>query len=131
MDAEAVVREFWRLMGTNDFHAVKRVLAPGFALEWPQSRERIRGGDRFARMNAEYPSHGPWRFEIRRLVATEASVVTVVHVTDGTRSDVAVSFFDVADGRITRLVEYWPEPYPAPAHRAHLVEAMDADARDR
>jgi len=129
MDAEAVVREFWRLMGTNDFHAVTCVLAPGFVLEWPQSRERVRGGAAFARMNAEYPSQGPWRFEIRRLVATEASVVTLVHVTDGTTSADAVSFFDVVDDRITRLVEYWPERYPAPAHRAHLVEAMGADER--
>ncbi len=127
MDAESVVREFWRLMGTNDFHTVTRVLAPGFVLEWPQSRERIRGGDRFARMNAEYPSHGPWRFEIRRLVASVAAVVTIVRVTDGTTTADAVSFFEVEDGRITRLVEYWPEPYPAPAHRAHLVEDMDAD----
>jgi hypothetical protein len=26
--------------------------------------------------------------------------------------------------RITRLVEFWPEPYPAPPNRAHLVEVM-------
>jgi ketosteroid isomerase-like protein len=126
VNAEAAVREFWRLMGTNDFDAVKRVLAPGFVLEWPQSRERIRGGGDFARMNAEYPSHGPWRFEIRRLVASEASVVTLVQVTDGTTSADAVSFFDVENGRITRLVEYWPEPYPAPAHRSHLVERLSS-----
>jgi hypothetical protein len=59
VNAEATVREFWRLMGTNDFGAVERVLASGFVLEWPQSGERIRGGGDFARMNAEYPSEGP------------------------------------------------------------------------
>ena len=59
---DAVVREVWRLMGTNDFLTVRAVLAEGFVLEWPQSRERIRGGDNFARMNAEYPAHGPWTF---------------------------------------------------------------------
>jgi uncharacterized protein with GYD domain len=28
-------------------------------------------------------------------------------------------------GKITRLIEYWPEPYAAPANRAHLVEPID------
>jgi len=36
----------------------------------------------------------------------------------------AISFFTVEGGKITRLVEYWPEPYPAATNRAHLVEPM-------
>src|SRR5688572_21615571 len=78
MDSEALVREFWRLMATNDFHAVKRVLADGFVMEWPQSNERIRGADNFARMNAEYPTTGRWQFRINRLVASAHEVVTQV-----------------------------------------------------
>jgi hypothetical protein len=35
--AESVVREFWRLMATNDFHSVKSVLAPEFTVEWPSA----------------------------------------------------------------------------------------------
>lgn len=34
-----VVREFWRLMASNDFHSVAAVLASDFVLEWPQSNE--------------------------------------------------------------------------------------------
>lgn len=122
--AVGVAREFWRLMDTNDFDAVGAVLAPEFVLEWPQSRERIRGAERFARMNAEYPAHGPWSFTIHRLVGGEAEAVSDVTVTDGVQTARAISFFEVRVGRITRLVEYWPEPYEAPAHRAHLVERM-------
>ena len=124
MNTEAVVREFWRLMATNQFHSVKQVLAPDFVLEWPQSRERIRGGENFARMNAEYPSHGTWKFTINHLVAAQDSAVSQVSVTDGTQSGEAISFFTVEHGFITRLVEYWPEPYPRATNRAHLVEPM-------
>ena len=125
-DAEAVVREFWRLMATNDFVSVQAVLADDFMLEWPQSKERIRGGANFARMNAEYPSStGRWSFRIDRLVSSGESVVTQVSITDGQQSAAPVSFFTVAGGRIVRLVEYWPEPYEAPAHRRHLVEPME------
>lgn len=126
--AAAVVREFWRLMATNEFAAVQAVLAPDFVLEWPQSRERIRGPERFVQMNAEYPAHGAWAFTVHRCVGGEAAgdgeVVTDVSVTDGVQSGRAISFFTVQAGRISRLVEFWPEPYEPSAARAHLVERM-------
>lgn len=125
MDAEAVVREFWRLMATNDFQSVRQVLADDVVVEWPQSRERIRGAINFARMNAEYPTTGRWQFRINDLVATADRVVTQVSVTDGTQSAEPVTFFTVADGRIVRLVEYWPEPFAPAENRSHLVESMD------
>jgi len=119
-----VVREFWRLMQSNDFHSVAAVLASEFVLEWPQSKERIRGAERFARMNHEYPAHGTWQFTVQRLIGSEAEVVSEVEITDGTQNAKAISFFTVEGGKITRLVEYWPDPYPAAANRAHLVEPM-------
>jgi len=123
--ASDVAREFWRLMATNDFHSVAAVLAPEFVLDWPQSGERIRGAERFARMNDAYPAHGPWRFTVNRIVGSVAEAVSDVSITDGVQTARAVSFFTVLQGRITRIVEFWPEPYAAPANRAHLVEALE------
>jgi ketosteroid isomerase-like protein len=120
-----VVREFWRLMGTSDFTLVTAVLGEDFVLEWPQSNERIRGADRFAQMNSEYVAYGRWRFSILRLVGSESEAVSEVAITDGKQNAKAISFFTVAAGKITRLVEYWPEPYPAQTNRAHLVEPME------
>lgn len=117
-----IVREFWRIMATNDFHAVAAVLAPEFVLEWPQSGERIRGPERFARMNVEYPARGPWSFTVNRLVGGGSDVVSDVSVTDGAINARAISFFTVAGDRIVRLVEFWPEPFAPRADRAHLVE---------
>lgn len=126
--AEAVVREFWRLMATNDFHAVKAVLADDLIVEWPQSKERMVGAEKFARMNAEYPAHGPWHFTLNRLVASGDEVVTQVSVSDGVQHAEPVSFFTVRDARIVAMLEYWPDPFEAPQNRRHLVEPM-ADAR--
>jgi hypothetical protein len=119
-----LVREFWRRMGTNDFGSVTGLLDDMFVVEWPQSNERIRGGSRFAQMNQEYPSHGPWQFEITRLVASENEVVTEVQVTDGVQRATAISFFTIEAHGIKRLVEYWPDPFPAAANRAHLTEPI-------
>lgn len=93
-------------------------------MEWPQSQERIRGAERFARMNHEYPAQGRWQFTLNHVVDGEHEVVSDVTVTDGVQIARAISFFEVVQGRITRLVEFWPESYPAPAHRAYLVERM-------
>jgi ketosteroid isomerase-like protein len=125
LSAESVVREFWRLMATNDFYAVKAVLAPEFVMEWPQSKERIRGAENFARMNAEYPTTGRWQFQVNRLIASTSEVVTQVSVTDGTQSAEPVSFFTVVGGRIASLVEYWPEPFAPAANRLHLTEPIE------
>lgn len=122
MNPEAVVREFWRLMATNDFEAVAAVLDPGLVVDWPQSGERIRGARNFCRLNAEYPASGPWVFCINRLVVQGDTVVTQVSLTDGVQAAEPVSFFTVADDRITRLVEFWPEPFAPAENRRHLVE---------
>jgi ketosteroid isomerase-like protein len=125
MQAEAIVREFWRLMETNDFQSVKQVLADDLVVEWPQSKERIRGAENFARMNAEYPAHGRWRFRINQMVASPDRVVTQVSVTDGTQSAEPISFFTVAGGKIVHLLEYWPEAFAPADNRRHLVEPME------
>jgi len=124
-DAAETVREFWSLMATNDFMSVTAVLADDLVVEWPQSRERMRGAATFCRMNAEYPTTSRWTFRINRLVHQGDDVVTQVSVSDGTQHAEPISFFTVENGRITRLVEYWPEPFEANPNRAHLVERME------
>jgi len=48
-----------------------------------------------------------------------------VSVTDGEQHAEVISFFTVVGGRITRLVEYWPEPFVPAENRRQLVEPMD------
>jgi hypothetical protein len=64
------------------------------------------------------------RFRINRLVATPDEVVTHVSIEDAAQHAEAVSFFTLSDGKILRLVEYWPEPYAAPENRQHLSEPI-------
>ncbi|MFM0152177.1 nuclear transport factor 2 family protein [Paraburkholderia sediminicola] len=123
--ASHVVQEFWRLMATNNFHAVAAVLAQDFVLEWPQSKERIRGAANFAQLNTEYPAQGPWVFTINRIVGSENEAVSDVSVTDGVQHARAISFFTVEHGKITRMVEFWPDPYEAPFDRAQFVERIE------
>ncbi len=118
------VRRFWELMASNDFFSVAAMLAEDFVLEWPQTKERIRGAQNFARMNQEYPAYGRWEFQVNRLFGNDSDVVSDVSISDGTQKARALSFFTVTNGKITQLVEFWADDYPAPANRAHLVEII-------
>jgi ketosteroid isomerase-like protein len=129
MTCESLIKQFWALMARNDFHAVAAVLADDFLLDWPQSGERIRGAHNFAEMNAEYPAQGPWTFRIDALIADATHAVSEVAVSDGVTHGRAISFFTVTGGKISAMREYWPDPFPAPANRAHLVEQNETPPR--
>jgi ketosteroid isomerase-like protein len=125
MDERAVVDRFWELMRSNDFAAVGVVLSDAFVLEWPGTRERFRGRERFAAVNTEYPAHGRWTFDVQRTVVGDGEAVTDTVIGDGVVVARAVSFFTIEDGLITRLVEHWPEPTDPPHDRSHLAEPLD------
>ena len=125
LSAIEIVQEFYRRMNSNDFQAAAEVLSEAYILEWPQSKERIRGRANFVAVNVEYPAYGPWCFTINRIVASATEVVSDVSITNGTQVARAITFHTVRDGLILKQVEFWPENYLAPESRKHLVERMD------
>jgi ketosteroid isomerase-like protein len=127
MSAKIIVQRFWELMASNNFRSVGSVLSDDFVLEWPQSNERIRGRENFAAMNEEYPAHGRWEFTINKIVGEDGEAVSDVSVTDGVQQARAISFFTVRNGKIARMVEFWPDPFDALENRKHLVEKMNHD----
>jgi SnoaL-like domain len=104
----------------RDWDAWAGLLHPAVVYEIPQSRERIRGRDRYLRFNQEYP--GDWHLRPKITIADEChGVVWFEWLLDG-RTDDAMAFFEFADGLITRVTDFWPEPYEPPPGREHLVE---------
>ena len=120
-----VVTQFWAMMQRNDFAAAGEMLHDAYVLEWPQSGERIRGRSNFVAVNTHYPAAGPWHFTLHRLLADDNEVVTDVTVTDGVTVGRAITFSTVKDGRILQQIEYWPDPYDAPAWRSQWIERHD------
>ncbi|MBA3288568.1 MAG: nuclear transport factor 2 family protein [Acidimicrobiia bacterium] len=123
--AAALARRFWELMATNDFGSVAEVLDPHVVVDWPLTRERIRGVDNFVRIQNEYPANGPWLFTIHRLFGDGPEAVSDVSVSDGVVHSRVISFFTVDGDRIAELREYWPDEYEPPDNRSHLVEPLD------
>ncbi len=119
-----LVERYWATMNRNEFHAVGDLLHDDFVLDYPQSGERIRGRENNAKLNAEYPSAGPWHFTVDRVLVNGDTAVTDVEVHGATVEARVISFFEVRDGLIWRMTEYWPDPFDPPASRAHLVERI-------
>lgn len=74
----------------------------------------------------EYPAAGRWSFVVNNLFGDQLHAVSDVFVSDGVVQARTVSLFTVQDSRIVRVVEYWPDDFPAPENRSHVVERIDS-----
>ncbi|WP_415947299.1 nuclear transport factor 2 family protein [Streptomyces sp. KLOTTS4A1] len=115
------VEAYWASADARDWAAFGETLADGVVYEMPQSRERIRGKDRFLQFNREYP--GDWRVRVLRIVAEGDEAVSWIQVTQGLDQMFAVNLFTADEkGRIKAITDFWPEPYEPPFGREHLTE---------
>src|ERR1700745_773518 len=114
-----IAERFIASLEARDWEAWAALLHPDVVYEIPQSRERIRGRDPYLRFNQEFPGH--WHVRPKVVIADEQhGVVWFEWDLDG-RTDDAMAFFEFADGLITRVTDFWPEPYKPPPGPAYLV----------
>lgn len=115
------VRAYIDVTEARDWPALAELLADDVVYEMPQTRERIRGRAAFLRFNAEYP--GDWHLAVRRIVADGRHAAAWLDARVGTEHQDACVWFELTDtGLISRVIDYWPDPYEPPTGREHLVE---------
>ncbi len=119
-DGKTLVAAFVDRLDRRDWAGFAELLAPDVVYELPQTRERIRGRDRYVRFNAEYP--GDWRIEPQVVLGDDAHGALVFRWTLDGESSLAVAFFEHDGSMITKITDFWPEPYDPPPGREHLVE---------
>jgi ketosteroid isomerase-like protein len=125
MDPKEIVAELWRRMEARDWDGVGDLVADDFVLDWPESRERIRGRDNFVELNRNYPEG--WSIEVLQIVTEGDRVVSEVRVPHGELGlHYASSFFEVEGGRLARGREYWSRELDEepPAWRSKWVERL-------
>lgn len=121
IDAATVITAYWAAANARDWDAFAALLADDVVYELPQTRERIRGRDRYVQFNTEYP--GDWTAGLERVVGSGPSGASWTTFTVGDESMPGLCFFDLdEEGRIVLLTDFWPEPYEPPSGREHLVE---------
>ncbi|MFD2178246.1 nuclear transport factor 2 family protein [Veronia pacifica] len=124
MEPKDVVISFWQAMESNDFSRAADFLAESYVCEWPLTAEKIVGRENFIAINSAYPTNALWSFTVHKVISEGENVVTEVTVTNGERTDRAITFHTVNQNKICKQVEYWPEPYPAAQWRRQWVESL-------
>jgi hypothetical protein len=124
----------------GDFEVLAELRHPEFVEEYPQSRERIVGHERYRKMHESFPGGLP-QVETARIIGSEDRLVltpsfipvrvlgsgdfftaeAVNTYPDGSEYYVT-ALVELRDGKIWRQRTYFAPPFEAPAWRAELVE---------
>ena len=115
-----VVRRLWERFEARDWDRARELLADDLVIEWPGTRERIRGGDHYLGLNRTYPEG--WALTVLEIVEAGPRVVSRVRIDHGEAVFYATSFFRVEDGRIREGVEYFAEQQEPPYDRSRWAE---------
>jgi ketosteroid isomerase-like protein len=120
-DTRSLVTGFIETLESRDWEAWSELLHPDVVYEIPQTRERIRGRERYLRFNQEFP--GDWHLRVKVVIADDENGVAwfVWELGEAEPAD-AMVFFNFADNLITSVTDFWPEPYEPPRGREHLAE---------
>jgi ketosteroid isomerase-like protein len=121
-DVRDTVAAYWAALDARDWDTFGAVLAEDVVYEVPQTRERVRGRAAFTVFTSDgFP--GDWHVTVRRIVASDQDAASEIDFTDAGVSQTGLTFFRFGpDGLISRITDYWPEPYEPPANRAGLAE---------
>lgn len=119
---QAIVSAYWAAADARDWAAFSDLLADDVLYEAPQSQERVSGKEAYLRFNIEgFP--GDWHLTVVRIVADDlGGAASWIQMTDSDGSYPSLAFFDLRDGLIVRITDFWPQEYEPSAGRAHLTE---------
>ena len=109
----ALIQTHWKLANARDWSEFADLLHPKLIYEVPQTREYIDGGQGYLEMFSTWP--GDWAASIKHLVCEEAKAVCVIDFVVGAEVMTGISIFELNNGLITKVTDYWPEPYEPPA----------------
>lgn len=123
-DAEirAALDRHWAASDASDFETEHDIYREDAVLEYPQSRERIRGRRNIQSSRAAQPNRK--RFTVRRIIgAGDLWVTEYVLSYDGQPSH-TVSIMEFRDGKADRETQYFGDPFEPGPSRAQWVERM-------
>jgi hypothetical protein len=120
--AHDVVAAYWAAAEARDWDAFGALCADDVVYRGPQTREQVRGREAYIRFNADGFAY-EWHLTVERIVAEGRHAASWTEFTTAEGALTGLCFFDLdEDGLISRITDFWPEPYELPASRVHLVE---------
>lgn len=110
----------WALANERRWVEFGRLLHADLRYQVPQTREYIESGAGYLEMFRTWP--GDWTVTVVQLVCEEGRAVCVVDFAVGADTMTGISIFELTDGLISRVTDYWPEPYEPPPRATPLMK---------
>jgi ketosteroid isomerase-like protein len=121
MGGREVVEALVATLNAKDVPGMDRIFHEDAVMDWPQSGERVVGGDNRRAVYGAFP--GLPTVTPRRIVGEGDLWVLEATLDYGAGSAYrSVFIFELRDGLIARETAYWSEPFEAPQWRAAWVE---------
>jgi ketosteroid isomerase-like protein len=115
-------------LGSGDLDAYAALLAPDYAVEFPQSRELVRGPDNVRRMLAEHPQAPHFDATPRVTLLGDRWAAIETHAAYGDEPWWVVNVVELGEGRALRERAYYaPRLGPATWRAAWVVPTPDAE----
>jgi hypothetical protein len=111
-------------LNTRDLELFHAQFHEDSVMEYPQSGERIVGGENRRGVYGAFPGLPQVQPTEVRVSGDLAVVEARLDYGDGTPWQ-AVFVFELRDGKIARETAYWPQPFEAAEWRAQWVERVD------
>ncbi len=122
-DVRAALQRHWAASDANDFAAEHEIYADHAVLEYPQSRERIRGRQGIQASRMAQPNDK--RFAVRRVLGTGALWISELVLSYDDRPFHVVSIMEFEGDRVVRETQYFGAPFEPGPSRAQWVEPME------
>ncbi len=108
-------------LNNKDIAVMDELFHEDAVMDWPQSGEKIVGGDNRRAVYGAFPTLPT--ITPRRIVSSGDLVVAEASLDYGTPTIYkAVFIFEFKDGKIAKETAYWSEPFEAPEWRAKWVD---------
>jgi ketosteroid isomerase-like protein len=123
MSGRETVEALIATLNAGDVDGMDAVFHEDAVMEWPQSGERIVGGDNRRGVYRSFPQLP--KITPRRIVGEGDVWVAEATLDYGDGAEYQTVFvFELRDGKISKETAYWSQPFPAPEWRSAWVERM-------
>lgn len=122
-DIRAALDRHWLAADANDFAGEHDIYRDDAVLEYPQSRERIRGRQKIQASREAQPNSK--RFTVRRVLGCGDIWISEFILTYDGQPTYSISIMEFQNGKVAKETQYFGEPFEPGRSRARWVERMD------
>lgn len=115
------IDQHWSASAAGDLDAEHAIYHDDAVCEYPQSGEVIHGRRNLQALRGHHPGK-PSGFKVRRIVGAGHLWVSEYEINYQGKRAFTVSIMEFRDGKVAHEVQYFADPFDAPAWRAQWVE---------